>query len=444
MSTERPRYRLQDFHGDGSTGEPRLYDLKDAHLEWGLDRRGFLVTAAAGVGITGAFGLTLQAAAAPPAAEPAVTLIPAHAGAVKGLAFHPAGSWLVSGSMDMSIKIWEMPSAKLHKAHKGKDAIHSIAMSADGSRALYGTDDHSITARLLPEGISDRTLRTWSKTVVSLAVSPDGKLLASGADDGAVQLWDLAAGKVSKGLTGQRRAISALAWSPDGRLLASASRDGSTAVWDAAAAKRLYTFRGHGSATGSVAWSADGGRLFTGGADEMIRAWNGPDFSAGWAFNAHAVDVTALKVSPDGKLLVSGGWDGAIKIWDPGSGKLIRALSGHTGPVNCFGFQPDGRLLASGGDDRTIRLWHPGTGEFLTCLFDPADFASNRKASQYTWTNQYGQAITYTLPCGSPIPPGAVCTCNCVPGSLLVPVPRPSTGGTYCSCVPVCTCVPIK
>ena len=26
--------------------------------------------------------------------------------------------------------------------------------------------------------------------------------------------------------------------------------------------------------------------------------------------------------------------------------------------------------------------------------------------------------ITYTLPCGSPIPAGATCTCNCVPGTF--------------------------
>jgi hypothetical protein len=45
----------------------------------------------------------------------------------------------------------------------------------------------------------------------------------------------------------------------------------------------------------------------------------------------------------------------------------------------------------------------------------------------------------YTLPCGSPIPPGAVCTCNCVPGA-----PAPSYGTrTICTCNKVCTCVPV-
>jgi len=39
---------------------------------------------------------------------------------------------------------------------------------------------------------------------------------------------------------------------------------------------------------------------------------------------------------------------------------------------------------------------------------------------------------TWTLPCGSPIPPNAVCICNCVS----VPAPAPS----HCTCDGACTC----
>ncbi|MEM4245622.1 MAG: hypothetical protein QW404_03160 [Candidatus Nanoarchaeia archaeon] len=45
---------------------------------------------------------------------------------------------------------------------------------------------------------------------------------------------------------------------------------------------------------------------------------------------------------------------------------------------------------------------------------------------------------TKTLPCGSPIPPGAVCVCNCIPVTS-PPSYQPRTYRT-CTCVPVCTC----
>jgi hypothetical protein len=39
---------------------------------------------------------------------------------------------------------------------------------------------------------------------------------------------------------------------------------------------------------------------------------------------------------------------------------------------------------------------------------------------------------TYTMPCGSPLPAGAVCICNCVAA--------PAGGGFNCTCDSICTC----
>lgn len=53
------------------------------------------------------------------------------------------------------------------------------------------------------------------------------------------------------------------------------------------------------------------------------------------------------------------------------------------------------------------------------------------------------------MPCGSPIPAGASCVCNCVKGTATLPESAPAfapsmrSGGTYCSCDKVCVCVPV-
>ncbi len=59
----------------------------------------------------------------------------------------------------------------------------------------------------------------------------------------------------------------------------------------------------------------------------------------------------------------------------------------------------------------------------------------------YTARDVTGQIVTYTMPCGSPIPPGATCTCNCVPSAAAPPVRAP--GRVICTCDKVCTCVPV-
>ena len=158
---------------------------------------------------------------------------------------------------------------------------------------------------------------------------------------------------------------------------------------------------------------------------------------------AHNSFVLSISFNPDGKLLASGSYDKTIKLWEVPSGKLIKTLEGHEADVKSVSFSPDGKLLASGSYDKTIKLWEVPSGKLLSVFFDPKVTEEDCKGVTFKYINEYGQVVTYTLPCGSPIPPGATCICNCIPGSL--PRPTPSPGGTYqyCTCVPVCVCIPV-
>lgn len=64
----------------------------------------------------------------------------------------------------------------------------------------------------------------------------------------------------------------------------------------------------------------------------------------------------------------------------------------------------------------------------------PGKTKAGETGIDYKYTDSYGVTHTYTLPCGSPIPPGAVCVCNCVS------VPASCTCDGVCSCVGHCSC----
>jgi hypothetical protein len=118
-------------------------------------------------------------------------------------------------------------------------------------------------------------------------------------------------------------------------------------------------------------------------------------------------------------------------------------IKAHKNFVESVSFSPDGKLLASGSGDKTIKLWDVASGKLLSSFFDPKATEKDCKGVTFKYVNEYGQVVTYTLPCGSPIPPGATCLCNCIPGTYVKPAP--SVGGTYryCTCVPVCVCIPV-
>ena len=127
-------------------------------------------------------------------------------------------------------------------------------------------------------------------------------------------------------------------------------------------------------------------------------------------------------------------------------------MTGETFAVQrCMAISPDSRTLAVGFTSGEIVLIDLTTGRRLGYLFDPKANTTEVTASRFEAMDTVTkQSVVYTLPCGSPIPPGATCLCNCVPGTMPVPTPPrpipppspPSTGGggTYCSCNQVCIC----
>jgi WD40 repeat protein len=177
---------------------------------------------------------------------------------------------------------------------------------------------------------------------------------------------------------------------------------------------------------------------------------------------AHPSGVLSVAISPDGGLLVSGGRgragrsrppvilgvagaaarkrgpSEAVKLWSLPDGKLLKTLTGHAAEVTALAIGADGRTLASGSTDGEIELWSlPGGKSLPICLMDTSASDSRVKGVKYS-----KDGAVYTLPCGAPIPPGAVCTCNCVPGTGCSCVGNVSTGGGgggggRCTCVPV-------
>lgn len=94
--------------------------------------------------------------------------------------------------------------------------------------------------------------------------------------------------------------------------------------------------------------------------------------------------------------------------------------------------------FVAGAVDRK-RFLASGVGMTTALLLLGACATRKQELKYQVWDNEMKQWRSYTLPCGSPIPPGATCTCNCV--ALPVASPAPSTTTTRsCSCVPVCTC----
>jgi WD40 repeat protein len=305
-----------------------------------------------------------------------------HTENVTSIAFSPDGRILASGSMDNTIKLWDVTSGRELRSLTGHanrvltghaNRVWSVAFSPGGRTLASGSDDGTINIWDVASGRELGTLDGHANSVVSIAFSPDGRTLASASWDHTIKLWEAASGRELRTLAGHTDPVSSVAFSPDGRTLASGSFDKTIKLWDVASGRELSTLSGHADKVYSVKFSPDGRTLASGSEDGTTRIW---DAEGGRELRNLAVSkflVASVAFSPDGRTLATGSWslDNPIKLWDLTSGQELRTLAGQTGPGPFVVFSPDGRTLASGfayGATTGIKLWDVTSGRELRTL----------------------------------------------------------------------------
>ncbi|CCA69814.1 related to WD40-repeat protein (notchless protein) [Serendipita indica DSM 11827] len=343
-----------------------------------------------------------------------------HTSSVRGVAFSPDGSRIISGSSDSTIRVWDAETGQtLGEPLRGhnKSSVNAVAFSPDGSRFVSGSWDNTLrlwdaeTAKPLGE-----PLEGHEDSVNAVAFSPDASRIASASWDKAIRLWDANTGQpLGEPLRGHKGWVNAVAFSEDGSRIVSGSSDQTIQLWDVETGQPLgLPLTGHNSPVNTVVFSPDGSRIVSGALDGTIRLWDGKDVQPlGELLRGHTSSVNAIAFSPDGSTFITGSWDRTIRLWNAATGQPVgEPLTGHTHWVNALAFSPDGSRIISGSSDKTIRIWdaktglplgepHPGHASAVNAVsFSPDGLVIASSSSDNTvrlWAADTGQPLTEPL-----------------------------------------------
>uniref|UniRef100_A0A8D0CJK8 Transducin beta like 3 n=1 Tax=Scleropages formosus TaxID=113540 RepID=A0A8D0CJK8_SCLFO len=197
-------------------------------------------------------------------------------------------NFLVSGSQDCTIKVWELPES----------------FGAGGQTGIA----EQIVARVTEKG--------HDKDVNSLAISPNDKLVASGSQDRTAKLWSLTNLSLLGVFRGHRRGIWCVQFSPLDQVLASSSADGTVKLWSLQDFSCLKTFEGHDASVLKVIFLSRGMQLLTSGSDGLLKLWTIKTNECVKTLDAHQDKVWGLHTSSKDNMVVTGSVDSSIILWE--------------------------------------------------------------------------------------------------------------------------------
>jgi len=240
----------------------------------------------------------------------------------------------------------------------GEPRVESVAVTADGKRALSAGEDWKVRCWDIATGREVGPPLVHDGPILSVAVSPDGLHALSGSRDKTVRVWDLKTGLEDARLKGHEKAVNSVAFSPDGRLALSGSDDRTVRLWDIASQSEVDR-RDHNGPVMAVAFSPDGRHALSGSEDKTVRLWDLGNPKGATIREFAGLDaVWCVAFAPEGRRALSGGHDGMVTLWDlvPGPRPMLGRFPAQDW-VRCVSFLPDGRHAVAGTEGGKLIVW---------------------------------------------------------------------------------------
>ena len=305
---------------------------------------------------------------------PACTaILEGHINYISSISLDSYGSHLVSGSLDNTIRVWDIVSGQCLKILNGhRKCVSSIVLNADSSQIVSGSYDRTIRIWDFSSGECLRTLQGHEDSVSAIALSSNGKHLFSGSWDKTIRIWDILTGECLRTLQGHEDSVSAMALSSDGKHIFSGSWDKTIRIWDISTGECVRVIKTGRGGIRDLALSTDGKFIFSACMLHNISVFDCKKGKCIRVLTGHTAPVSSIACSADGTIVVSGSWDQTVRIWNFGTGECHRVLEGHAGMPGNDVFvrvSADCNQIISGCSDTTIRVWDSARTSFTKCPY---------------------------------------------------------------------------
>ncbi|GFY70831.1 NACHT domain-and WD repeat-containing protein 1 [Trichonephila inaurata madagascariensis] len=258
-----------------------------------------------------------------------VRVLTGHKNRITCLHLTLSGRWLISGSKDSEIIIWEMETGSIaHKFSHHTSGVQCVTSIHSEALIISGSDSGVVVVSRLCSASTDRCVCIWSledfsllntihlsSPITHMDISWDSTFLLLACTDHSVHVRSLTTGSDVHCLYGHSAAVTSLCFARDNCRCVVGCKDGKIHLFDIHSAKMLQTLSGHSDPVTSMQAQDNDRFLISCGGNKVV-VWN--FFCKKDTFvpksrsrkeDKHLEPVTCVAVSRDGSLAVSGGFN---------------------------------------------------------------------------------------------------------------------------------------
>jgi WD40 repeat protein len=275
---------------------------------------------------------------------------------IRSVAFLAEGKRVVS-SGDKYIRSWWVGDGQEVGMLMDAGPVLDIAVSRDGKWIVSGTIDGLVTVWNAERHEKATEWKAHSNLVHAVDISPDGTKIATGSEDATLYVWSLSTGERLLDPLQHVQSVVAVRFSPNGRLIAIATWHYNVLVYDSQNGDLLVKFpvQVNAGLNQSLAWASDSKQLFALSGHGTVHCLDVSTRKTLSKWDIHSSDdPRCISLASNGTFITASA-NSSISFWDTATHEQIGSVIEHTHDVWSMAISSNYNLV-TGGDNRiTVR-----------------------------------------------------------------------------------------